>query len=204
MMTNREIIEERDLQRRAELATDQLVHPELRVAARAAAGIERATTWKLRPPLHAVHKFSAEDIQILRAMAARGCSGKEIAIKLQHTPHAVRVKCVELGINLRPPKRQWHRLRVLIEPLLNKAIVLRARRRGMRAGEWTRRILTATVCYDLDDIILDRAASRQQKLMAISANVSRVSVSSLELALHPQLQGRIGDAPQQFNVAMGK
>jgi hypothetical protein len=199
MTTNRAAIEALDKQRRAELLNDQMINPH--PVRRTDHEIEaRQETLAARP-----HWFKPADIATLKSMAARGASGKEIAIKLARSAHSVRVKCVELGISLRPPKREWHRLRVLVEPLLNKAIVLAARKRGMRAGELVRRLLSAILCYDLIDTILDKAASRQQKIGAIGANISRMPITKLELALAPQLEGRIAqfDRPV-FEIALGR
>jgi hypothetical protein len=83
----------------------------------------------------------------------------------------VRVKCVELGITLRPPKTVWHRLRVLIEPTLHRALTLAARRHGMTAGAFARRILTAVLWFNLGDAILAKT-TREQKLKAIRASRS--------------------------------
>jgi hypothetical protein len=82
----------------------------------------------------ALKRFSAQEIATIKSVAARGASGKEIAVTLKRTVESIRARCCGLGVNPRPPKRQWHRLRILIEPMLNKALVLAARRRGMRAG----------------------------------------------------------------------
>jgi hypothetical protein len=63
-------------------------------------------------------------------MAARGATGNEIALAIGRPPSSVRAKCVGLGINLRPRKREWHRCRILIDPMVQKALVLAARKRG--------------------------------------------------------------------------
>jgi hypothetical protein len=131
-----------------------------------------------------VKRFSAEDVATIRSMAARGAGGKEIAVALKRTAEAIRVKCVAIGIDLRPPKRQWHRLRVLLEPMLNKSIVLAARRRGIRAGDLVRRLLTAIMVHDLVDVILD-TKPRAHKVAAVTTNIVHKPPTSLARAPQP-------------------
>ncbi len=57
--------------------------------------------------------------------------------------------------------------------------------------------------YELIDTILDKTASRQQKVGAIGANISRAPITKLELALQPQLQGCISEPPI-FDCAVAK
>jgi hypothetical protein len=92
--------------------------------------------------------------------------GREIALAIGRTPSSVRAKAVGLGVFLCPRKREWHRMRILIEPTLQKAITLAARRRGMRSGDLARRVLTAVSVFDLYDVVLD-AHSRVAKVSAI-------------------------------------
>jgi hypothetical protein len=113
--------------------------------------------------------FSPAEIATIRTMAARGATGNEIALALGRAPSSVRAKCVGLGINLRPRKTQWDRHRVLLEPVVNKALVLAARKRGMRAGDLTRRVLTAVATHDLYDALLDVAHARPVKVGTIRA-----------------------------------
>jgi hypothetical protein len=49
-----------------------------------------------------LRRFSHDDIEKLRLMAHCGYTGKAIAKALGRTPQAVRVKCCELGIKLKP------------------------------------------------------------------------------------------------------
>jgi hypothetical protein len=91
----------------------------------------------------------------MRTMAAQGYPATRIAIELGRTPEVIRRRCSALGIVLRNVhKRIWHRLRILIEPTIHRAIVLAARKRGMRAGELVRRCLTAVVVHNLYDSLL--------------------------------------------------
>ena len=81
--------------------------------------------------------------------------GQTSNISLSRTPLGIRTKCVELGISLRDPRKHiWHRLRILFDPTIHKALTLAARKRGMRCGELCRRILTAVAVHDLIDVTL--------------------------------------------------
>jgi hypothetical protein len=103
--------------------------------------------------------FTKDDIARIRTAAAQGRTGGEIALMLGKTPQQIRRKCCELGIQLRDTRKTvWHRLRCLIEPMISKALTLAARKRGMRAGDLARRILTAVIVHDLVDDILDANA----------------------------------------------
>jgi hypothetical protein len=110
--------------------------------------------------------FTAAEIITIRSMAARGCDGREIALAIGRAPSSVRAKAVGLGVSLRPRKQQWHRMRILVEPRIQQAIMLAARRRGMRSGDFARRILTAVSVFDLYDVVLD-AHARAAKVIAV-------------------------------------
>jgi hypothetical protein len=59
-------------------------------------------------------------------------------------------------------------MRILIEPRIQQAITLAARRKGMRAGDLARRLLTAISTHDLIDAVLD-AKARSDKVGVIEA-----------------------------------
>jgi hypothetical protein len=135
--------------------------------------------------------FSPGDITRIRRAAAQGKTGNEIALMLGRTPAQVRRKCCERGIPLRDlRKHQWHRLRILIEPTLQKAITLAARKRGMRSGDLARRILTAVAMFDLFDVVLD-ANARALKLGTI-ANAKPVENELVLITDRPELTGCAG------------
>jgi hypothetical protein len=140
-----------------------------------------------------MRKFTGTDIQVIRSMAARGASAIEIGIELDRQPLAIRAKACALGIQLRPAKRVWHRLRILLEPQLNKALVLAARRRGMRAGELVRRLLTAILFHDLTDTILKAVAMQDQRAnkaaFALTTGNTKMAQPKAVIIEQPQLQG---------------
>jgi hypothetical protein len=144
-----------------------------------------------------MRKFTGTDIQVIRSMAARGATGNEIAIALSRTPLGIRTKCVELGISLRDPrKRIWHRLRILFDPTVHKALTLAARKRGVGCVELCRRILTAVVVHDLIDVIL--MPGSVQSVEGISSTRER-KIAEIKTAIlidRPTLLGRVAGQPQ--------
>src|SRR4051794_24004851 len=61
-----------------------------------------------------MRRFTPDEIARLRHMAGGAFPGTAIARALDRTPQAIRVKCVELGIRLRPEKSK-DRLRIVID-----------------------------------------------------------------------------------------
>jgi len=59
-----------------------------------------------------VRRFTPADVEKLRFMAGWGHNGKSIALALNRTPQAIRVKCCELGIKLKPQSVASRRVRL--------------------------------------------------------------------------------------------
>jgi len=132
--------------------------------------------------------FSDHDISVLKGMAARGATANEIGLKLGRSPLSIRVKCCALGINLRPRRRQWHVLRLLLEPQLIKVLTLAARRRGLRTGELARRIITAALWFDVVEVLL-RPSPRDYKVARIEDAIANPSERAV--AVQVRLVGRV-------------
>jgi hypothetical protein len=99
-------------------------------------------------------RFSALDIETIKWMAARGHDGVAIAQKLKRTPQAVRVKCVELGISLKPmPSKD--RLRILFERPFYEALIKAAKTHGTTAPKLARLILVIVLSDKMVKAILD-------------------------------------------------
>jgi hypothetical protein len=128
---------------------------------------------KNRPP-----DFTKAEIRTIQGMAARGASGLEIGLKLNRTPSSVRAKAVGLGVQLRPPKRDWSVLRFLVEPTVQRALMLAARKRGLKLGTFSRRLLTAVVTHDLYDCLLNTDA-RIDKVGRIKREAAEAASSEL-------------------------
>jgi hypothetical protein len=136
-------------------------------------------TTSLDPPLliseMELRRFTNEEINYIRILGSQGCSGKEIAKIVGRSPGSILSLASREGIDLRPPKRVWHRCRILIEPTLHKVLVLQARKRGMRCGEMVRRLLTTIVAHDLIGELLRSDLSRARKLAAVRATADEQS-----------------------------
>jgi hypothetical protein len=101
-----------------------------------------------------MNRFSKADIETIRHMAARGFGGVEIAKRLGRTPQSIRVKCVELGIRLRPMPTK-DRLRILFEPAFYDALMREAKARAMTPAKLARLLLVTLLSDNLINAILD-------------------------------------------------
>jgi len=90
---------------------------------------------------------SDDEIEKLKFMASFGHDGKSIARALDRTPQSVRVKAVEIGVRLRPPK--MHHRRIKLSTQAWRALQAEADRLGMSAGRLARLVIEtvrATSC----------------------------------------------------------
>jgi hypothetical protein len=85
-----------------------------------------------------LRRFSPADIEKLKFMASFGHDGKSIARALDRTPQAVRVKAVEIGVQLRPPKMHHRRVKLSLQAW--RALQTEADRLGTSAGRLARSI----------------------------------------------------------------
>jgi hypothetical protein len=100
-------------------------------------------------------RFTPADIDKLRLMADFGHDGKSIARALDRPPQAIRVKCVELGIKLRPPSVEHRRVKL---PLETWASLRRAAEaRGTTIARLARLLIETIVRDDLFDAVIDSA-----------------------------------------------
>ncbi len=148
-------------------------------------------------------RFSKADIETIRHMAARGFGGVEIAKRLGRTPQSIRVKCVELGIRLRPMPTK-DRLRILFEPAFYNALAREATARATTPAKLARLLLVTLLSDNLINAILDvptgkgkpiakepgrRAVARAKPVVSQPSTRRGVSLASL---LSPQLAARMG------------
>src|SRR6516162_11674129 len=85
-----------------------------------------------------LRRFSPADIEKLKFMASFGHDGKSIARALDRTPQSVRVKAVEIGVRLRPPKMHHRRVKLSLQAW--RALQTEADRLGTSAGRLARSI----------------------------------------------------------------
>ena len=96
-----------------------------------------------------MNRFSKADIETIRHMAARRFGGVEIAKRLSRTPQSIRVKCVELGVGLRP------RLRILFEPAFYDALMREAKARATTPAKLARLLLVTLLSDNMVSAVLD-------------------------------------------------
>jgi hypothetical protein len=102
----------------------------------------------------ALQRFTADDIAKLQWMASLGHPATSIAQSLSRTPQAVRVKCVELGIRLRP-RRAVGGARFKIPDRLFQALHVEGLARGVKATGLARQLLESIVRDRLYSAVLD-------------------------------------------------
>ena len=81
-----------------------------------------------------LRRFSPADVEKLKFMASFGHDGKSIARSLGRTPQSVRVKAVEIGVRLRPPKMEHRRIKLSLQAW--RALQTEADRLGTSADGW--------------------------------------------------------------------
>jgi hypothetical protein len=102
-------------------------------------------------PLMALRRFAPADIA--RLMAECGHSGKSIARNLNRTPQAIRVKCCELGIKLKPQSVANRRVRLPV-PVWMK-LKATADAYGMTVVKLAALLIETVVRDKLFDAVLD-------------------------------------------------
>ncbi len=105
-----------------------------------------------------MRRFTPADIARLRELASWGHCGKAIARDLGRTPQAVRVKCCELGIKLRPVNVDCRRIK--IPPDTWRGLQDEAARLGTSPGRLGRLLLVTIIRDRLVDAIVDAPPAR--------------------------------------------
>jgi hypothetical protein len=124
-------------------------------------------------------RFSPADIEKLKFMASFGHDGKSIARALDRTPQAVRVKAVEIGVQLRPPKMHHRRIKLSLQAWC--ALQTEADRLGTSAGRLARLIIETVARDRLFSAVIDApTATGRNAFWATSPCVSSfASMSAL-------------------------
>ena len=109
--------------------------------------------------------FTSENLALIRQMAARGCSAREIAHAIGSTPSSVRVKCSYQKIKLRRGRR----------PSSESLPPFRSADCGRQRGEYRHSIVTylpASVCAEFNrkanDLNVSASALASMLLNAIA------------------------------------
>jgi hypothetical protein len=100
-------------------------------------------------------RFSAADLELLKTMAAFGHPGTAIAAKLNRTPGAIRAKCVEMGVRLRPNRKPKFGSRFRIPDRLWGSLKAAADARAMKPTRFVHLILETIARDQLYAAILD-------------------------------------------------
>jgi hypothetical protein len=117
-----------------------------------------------------LRRFSHDDIEKLQLMADCGHTGTSIAKALGRTPQAVRVKCCELGIKLKPQSVANRRVRLPV-PVWGKLKVA-ADAYGMTVVKFAALLVEAIVKDRLFDAVLDipKRAAPTRRSRRVSAD----------------------------------
>ena len=112
-------------------------------------------------------------------MASFGHDGKSIARALDRTPQAVRVKDVEIGVRLRPPKMHHRRIKLSLQAW--RALQIEADRLGTSAGRLARLVIETVARDRLFSAVIDAptATGRNAFWTASSCVSSFASMSAL-------------------------
>jgi hypothetical protein len=112
-------------------------------------------------------------------MASFGHDGKSIARALDRTPQAVRVKAVEIGVRLRPPKMEHRRIKLSVQAW--RALQTEADRLGTSAGRLARLVIETVARDRLFSAVIDvpTATGRNALWTASSCVRSFASMSAL-------------------------
>jgi hypothetical protein len=147
-----------------------------------------------------MNRFSKADIETIRHMAARGFGGVEIAKRLGRTPQSIRVKCVELGVGLRPMPTK-DRLRILFEPAFYDSLMREAKARATTQAKLARLLLVTLLSDNMVGAVLDvpvgkgkpiAKAHRRRARAVTRAKPVQPAGASLSSLQSPALSARIG------------
>jgi adenine/guanine phosphoribosyltransferase-like PRPP-binding protein len=101
-----------------------------------------------------MRRFTPQEVDTIRVMAARGFSGIAIARELGRPALAIRKKAVELGVRLRPmliPKKA----RVVVPSDVLTLLKDAAAVRGVNARRLASMILSTVACHGIINAVLD-------------------------------------------------
>ena len=107
-----------------------------------------------------LRRFSPADIEKLKFMASFGHDGKSIARALDRTPQAVRVKAVEIGVRLRPPKMDHRRIKLSTQAW--RALQTEADRLGTSAGRLARLVVETVARDKLVSAVIDAPVEKRR------------------------------------------
>jgi hypothetical protein len=107
------------------------------------------------------------DIEKLKYMASFGHDGKSIACALGRTPQSVRVKAVEIGVSLCPPKMDHRRIKLSVQAW--RALQTEADRLGTSAGRLARLVVETVARDRLFSAVIDAPVPQRKKRADASA-----------------------------------
>ena len=122
-----------------------------------------------------MRRFTPAEIEKLRLRADFGHNGKSIARALDRPPQAIRVKCVELGIKLRPASIEHRRVKLPLETWATFRGAAEAR--GTTVARLAKLLIETIVRDDLFDAVIDppppkpRPMTLQRKVDPLAARL---------------------------------
>src|SRR6516162_2384634 len=123
-----------------------------------------------------LRRFSPADIEKLKFMASFGHDGKSIARALDRTPQAVRVKAVEIGVSLRPPKMDHRRIKLSVQAW--RALQTEADRLGTSAGRLARLVIETVARDRLFSAVIDAPVPQPKKRARRSCSTATTAIVS--------------------------
>jgi hypothetical protein len=115
-----------------------------------------------------MHRFTPYEIDHIRLMASVGHAGTAIAKSLDRSPQSVRVKCVELGISLRPMKARAE-VRTPVEDEVWQKLKIAAKERATSVPKLVRMLLRIIVRDRLFEAVIDPPTISRPKKNTASA-----------------------------------
>ena len=129
-----------------------------------------------------MRRFAPQEIETIRTMVAQGCSAIAVAARLGRPALAIRKKCVELGLRLRP-LRIARQKRIVLSDDVVKMLESAGAMRGVTAQRIASLLLSRITADNLTDAILDDADERARRKKAKSnqqAKTERATAQGME------------------------
>jgi hypothetical protein len=128
-----------------------------------------------------MRRFTPSEIATLIEMAKVGQNGEMIANALNRTPAAIRAKCVEIGVRLRP-ERGTNDIRFLMDRRAFDLLKAEARQRGTSVARLSRLLLEICARNELVEELLSSTVALREFILNENAVPKRVAPDSLESA----------------------
>jgi hypothetical protein len=209
MPTNRELIEERDRERRADLGLSSKPIPQAGLAR-----LRKRVEAKMKPPTSGEkpkrkvgQRFTDEEIASVQKLVAEGHGGNAVAAIVGRNVQSVRALCARLGLSLKPVSPR-NGFRFKVPDHVAEGLCAAALERHLTPSRLARMLLEVTVKLGLIDQVLDTPKPPAPKVKPAKPAKIEVEVEvekpkpeplPLHIALQPQLIGTVGPT---FEIAI--